>query len=116
MVSVCSEGQLLLTCERMSGFILVWDISVPRMPSATTQRIVLSQEELLSPEFKIGFTELNITRTSDSPLISQLLINNVTTEMNGSAIYCSEDGDENNAPMTIINVTSKSKTCLLCYF
>ena len=116
MVSVCPGGQLLLTCERMSGFILVWDISVPRMPSATTQRIVLSQEELLSPEFNIGFTELNITRTSDSPLISQLLISNVTTEINGSTIYCSEDGDENNAPMTVINVTSKSKTCLLCYF
>ena len=107
MVSVCPGGQLLLTCERMSGLILVWDISVPRMPSATTQRIVLSQEELLSPEFKIDFTELNITRTSDSPLISQLLINNVTTEINGSAIYCSEDGDENNAPMITIDVKYK---------
>ena len=107
MVTVCPGGQLLLTCERMSGFILVWDFSVPRMPSATTQRIVLSQEELLSPEFKIGFTELNIKRTSDSPLISQLLISNVTTEMNGSAIYCSEDGDENNAPMIAIDVKYK---------
>ena len=106
MVSICPEGQLLLTCERVSGFILVWDISVPRMLSATTQRIVLiiSQEELLSPEFKIGF---NISRTSESLLTSQLLINNVTTEMNGSTIYCSEDGDENGAPMIAIDVMYK---------
>ena len=103
MVTVCPGGQLLLTCERMSGIILYWDISIPRMPSATTQRIVLSQGHLDSPEFRIGFTEFNISLTSDNPLISQLLINNVTTEINGSTIYCSEDGDENNAPMTVIN-------------
>ena len=106
MVSVCPGGQVLLTCERMSGFILYWDVSVPHMAS-TTQRIVLSQGELSSPDFKIGFTEFNITRTLESPLTSQLLINNVTTEINGSTIYCSEDGDENNAPMFAVNVKYK---------
>ena len=99
MVSVCPGGQLLLTCERISGSILYWDFSVPH--GATIQRIVLSQGDLASSEFRIGFTEFNITRTSDNPLISQLLINNVTTEINGSTIYCSEDGDENNAPMIV---------------
>ena len=107
MVTICPEGQLLLTCERISGTILYWDVSVPRMPSATTQRIVLSQGDLLSPEFKIGFIEFNITRTSESPLISQLLINNVTTAINRSTIYCSEYGDENNAPMIAIDVKYK---------
>jgi hypothetical protein len=102
MVSVCPGGQVLLTCERMSGSILVWDISVP---GTTTQRIIVpSLGVILSPEFKIGFTEFNITQ---SPLISQLLINNVTTEINGSSIYCSDDGDVNNAPMTAINIKYK---------
>ena len=113
MVSVCPGGQVLLTCERISGFILVWDVSVPHVPSATTQRIVLSQGTLVSPEFRIGFMEFNISRTSDSPLISQLLINNVTTEINGSAIYCSEDGNENNAPMTVINIKYKGIMIIL---
>jgi hypothetical protein len=31
----------------------------------------------------------------------------VTTEINGSTIYCSEDGDENNATMTAITVIHK---------
>ena len=106
MVSVCPGGQVLLTCGRISGSILYWDFSVPHV-AAIFQRIILSQGDLLSPEFRIGFTEFNITRTSDSPLISQLLINNVTTEINGSTIYCSEDGDENNAPMTVINIKYK---------
>ena len=107
MVSVCPGGQLLLTCERISGSILHWDISVPHGATIQEQRIILSQGDLLSPEFNIGFTEFNVTRTSDSPLISQLLINNVTTEINGSTIYCSEDGDENNAPMVAVNVKYK---------
>ena len=105
MVSVCPGGQVLLTCERMTGSILYWDISVPM--ATPLERLVLSQGALLSPDFRIGFTEFNITRTSDNPLISQLLINNVTTEINGSTIYCSEDGDENNAPMTVINIKYK---------
>ena len=106
-MTVRPEGQLLLTCERISGSVLYWDVSVPHLPSATTQRLVLSEGDLASPEFRIGFTEFNISRTSDSPLISQLLINNVTTEINGSRVYCSEDGNENNAPMTVINVKYK---------
>ena len=112
MVTVCSEGQLSLTCERISGSILYWDVSVPHPMTINHERVVLSQGILLAPEFNIGFTEFNISRTSDSPLTSQLLINNVTTEINGSTIYCSEDGDENNASMTIINVKNKGKIIL----
>ena len=98
-VSVCPGGPVMLTCERMSGAFLYWDASASHLAGATTERIVLSQGVLLSPEFRIGFTEFNITRTSESPLISQLLINNVTTE---TTVYCSEDGDENNTPMIVI--------------
>ena len=99
MVSVCPRGQVLLTCERMSGSFLYWDVSAPHM-DATRERIVSSQGVLV-PEFRI---EYNITLISANPLVSQLLINNVTTEINESIIYCSEDGNENNAPMTVINV------------
>ena len=116
MATVCPGGQLLLTCVRMSGSVLFWDVSVPHnIMVGTTQRIVQSQGILLSPEFSIGFTDFNVSRTSDNPLISQLLINNVTTEINGSAIYCSEDGDENNAPMTvIINIEYKGIIKIPC--
>ena len=106
MVSVCPGGQVLLICERISGSVLYWDVSVPHM-AAIPQRLVLSEGDLASPEFRISFTEFNISRTSESPLISQLLINNVTTEINGSTIYCSEDGNENNAPMIAINIKYK---------
>jgi hypothetical protein len=43
----------------------------------------LHQGDLLSPDFRIDFTEFSITRTmsSESPLTSQLLITNVITEI-----------------------------------
>ena len=110
MVSVCPGGQVLLTCERINGSFLFWNVSIPHMAGATSHRSIVpaSPGVILSPDFKIGFTEFNITRTSDSPLTSQLLINNVTTEiLNGSTIYCSEAGDETNAPMTAIDIKYK---------
>ena len=109
MISVCPGGQVLLTCERISGSFLHWNVSVPDQVTLNRERIVSSQGVILSPQFKIGFTEFNITRTSESPLISQLLVNNMSTEINGSTIYCSEDGNEINAPMIAINVKYKGK-------
>ena len=106
MVTVCPEGQVLLTCERMSGSVLYWNISIPHL--VTNQRIIIpNQGVLLSSDFNIGVTEFNISRTSDSPLTSQLLINNVTTEINGSTIYCSEDYNKNNALVVAVNIKYK---------
>ena len=98
VVSVCPGGQILLTCERTPGSFLFWDVSVPQLMGTNRERIVTSQGVLL-PEFNINFTEFNITLISANPLVSQLLIKNVTTEINGSTVYCSEDGNENSAPM-----------------
>jgi uncharacterized Zn-finger protein len=36
-----------------------------------------------------------------------MMVNDVTTEMNGSTIYCSQDGNENGAPMVAIDITNK---------
>ena len=105
MVCVCPGGQVLLTCERISGSFLYWNVSVPHL-ATTRERIVTSQGVLL-PEFKIGFTEFNITLTSGSPLINQMLINNVTIEINGSTIYCSEDGNGNDAQTVAIKAIYK---------
>ena len=106
MVSVCPGGQVLLTCERMSGSFLFWTVSVPRL-AMTRETIVAIQGAISRTALQFNglhLTEFNVTRTSGSPLISQLVINNVTTEINGSTIYCSEDGDENGAPAVAVNV------------
>ena len=107
MVSLCPGGQALLTCERTSGSFLYWTVSVPHLD--TRERIVADQGDF-SPNLLFNglhSTAFTITRTSESPLVSQLLISNVTTEINGSTIYCTEDGNENEAPMITIIVTNE---------
>ena len=112
MVSVCPGGQVLFVCET-NGSVFQWTVSSPHLDTPR-EIIVTSQGILLPSEFRIGFTEtFNVTLTSDSPLISQLQIGNVTTEMNGSTIYCSEDGNETNAPMTIVNAIHKGTIILI---
>ena len=108
MVSVSPEGQVLLTCERIYGSFVHWTVSVFHL-AIPCERIVANQRDILSPKFNIGYTEFKITRTSQSPLTSQLLINNVTAyiELNGSTMYCSEDVNENDAPMVVINIIYK---------
>ena len=108
-VSVCPGGQVLLTCERVSGSFIHWIVSVPHL--ATTREIIISDQGAIST-IDLLFnglhsTAFNVTRTSSSPLTSQMILNDVTTEMNGSTIYCSEDGNENGAPMVTVHVTDE---------
>ena len=98
MVSVCPGGQVLLICETNNP-VFHWIVSSPHL-DRPREIIVTIQGILFSSEFRIGFTEFSVTLISRSSLISQLLINNVT---NGSRVYCSEDGNENNSPMSVIN-------------
>ena len=106
MVSACPGGQALLTCETMSGSFLYWTVSIPRL-AISRESIVSSQGAINTAALQFNglhLTEFNVTRMSGNPLISQLLINNVTTEINGSTVYCSEDGNENGAPAVAVNV------------
>ena len=108
MVSVCPGGQVLLTCEIMSGSssFLYWDVSIPRL-AMSLESIVPRQGAISTTDLqfnRLHFTDFNVTRTSGSPLISQLMVNNVTAEINGSTIYCSEDRNETGAPAVTVNV------------
>ena len=108
MVSVCPGGQVLLICERISGSFLFWTVSIPRL--ATTRDTVVADQGAISTtdlQFSgLHSTAFTVTRTSGNPLTSQMMVNDVTTAMNGSTIYCSEDGDENGAPMITVNVAN----------
>ena len=118
MVSVCPGGQVLLTCERMFGSFLFWTVSVPHL-AMTRDTIVASQGIVITPALEFNglhSSAFTVTRTSDSPLTSQMMVNDVTTAMNGSTIYCSEDGNENGAPAVAITVTNEgilNDVCIL---
>jgi hypothetical protein len=95
----------------MSGTFLFWTVSVPHL--AMTRESIVSATGVVSTtalQFNgLNSTAFTITRTSGNPLTSQMIINNVTTAMNGSTIYCSEDRNENEigVPAVTITVTTK---------
>ena len=59
IVPVCLGGQVMLTCERMSGLILHWTVSIPRLamtrdslvadqgPDHSVQQICISMDCIL---------------------------------------------------------------------
>jgi hypothetical protein len=92
----------------MSGSFLHWTVSIPHL--ATTREVIVSRQGVVSTTLQIDglrSSVFTIIRTSGNPLTSQMMVNDVTTQINGSTIYCSEDGIENNAPMVTIIVTNK---------
>ena len=110
-ISVCPGGLVLLTCERVSGSFLHWKVSVPHL--AMTRDTVVADQGVISTKYLqfngLHSTAFTFTRTSGNPLTSQMMIN-VTIEMNGSTIHCSEDMINDNAngvPMVTIAVTNK---------
>ena len=113
-MSVCPGEQVLLTCESVSAgsvSFLFWTVSVPRL--AMTRDTVIADQGVISTtdlQFNgLRSSAFTVTRTSGNPLIIQMVID-VTTEMNGSTIYCSENainGNANGTPMVTINVTNK---------
>ena len=108
MVSVCPGGQVLLTYERISGSFLHWNISIPHV--ITCENIVPNQGTFRPVDIWLtGFhsATFTITHTSINPLISQMMVSNVITEINGSTIHCSEDDNENGAPMVILIITNE---------
>ena len=111
MVSVCPGGQVLLTCGINTGPFLFWTVSVPHL-AMTRDTAVANQGAIRTTDLRfddLHSSAFTVTRTSSSPLTSQMMIN-VTTEMNGSTIHCSEEminGNANRVPIVTINVTNK---------
>ena len=102
-MTLCPGQQVTLNCKTNSSSFLYWTVAVPHQV-ITPERIVPNRGAIALPEFTINFARFSITRTSASPLTSQLLINNVTAGINGSTIYCSENENKNGASMVTINI------------
>ena len=95
VVSVCPGGQLNLTCNTMSDqthTALIWNMTFPHRPGYE-QRLILAggSADSASP-FTVGQTEFQFLRTSVSPLMSTMVIDNVSSILNGTRVSCSYGG------------------------
>ena len=85
---------------------LYWTVSVPSLDTNPT-RILSNQGSRSRHNLTVGSSVFHFTRISSVaqiPLISQITIDNVTVGINGTRLFCSTDGDKNNALMSTIHV------------
>ena len=103
--SVCPGEQLTLTCTANHSTILTWTVVVLLTRGNITEtRSVPFMGISLSPFVNNG-VRFNFIRTSNAgtlPLISELLIDRVNININGTEIQCSPVNDELDHQMTFI--------------
>ena len=90
---MCPGGQLNLTCNTMSDqTALLWNMTFPHHPGYE-QRLILAGgiADSASP-FIVGQTVFQFLRTSVSPLMSLMVIDNVSSILNGTRVDCSYGG------------------------
>ena len=109
-VSVCPGGQLVLKCDTNSSVILLeWSVTFnsPNLQHTEMRSVdSLGSAESQAP-FIINHTEFQFLRTSVSPLISTMIISNVSMSLNGTRVDCRYAGMTST---TFINIIRNS-TC-----
>ena len=90
LASVCSGDQLNLTCHPAPNeTLLQWSLTIPGR-SVPELRFISSDGNTVSvAPLTIGQTVFQFIRISISPLTSVMVIDNVTTSLNGTRVDCS---------------------------
>ena len=104
MVSVCPDGQLNLTCSTATmsdETVLTWNMTFPHRPGYELRAFFSTGSAESALPLTVNQTNFQFLRTSTSPLISIIVINNMSTILNGTRVECSY-GDWKET--TILNV------------
>ena len=106
--SVCSGDQLTLTCHTMPNVTLLgWTLTIPDHPAPDIRFLSVGSTVSIMPLI-VRQTVFQFLRTSVSPLISTMVMNNVSTSLNGTRVECSYGGGVMET--TIINIIENGKS------
>ena len=109
-VSACHGDQLTLTCHTTPNMTLLqWTLTIPDRPAPDIRFLSSSGSTQNVLPLIVGQTVFQFLRISISPLISTMVINNVSTNVNGTRVECSYSGEvmETTTINVIGNGTSK---------
>ena len=94
-VPVCSGGQINLTCQATPNeTLLQWSLSLPDRSHPEIRYISSRGNAQSVTPLTVGRTVFQFFRTSTSPLdlTSEIVISNVSVELNGTRVACSSGG------------------------
>ena len=113
VASVCPGGRLNLTCNTMSDQTsLIWNMSFPHRPGYERRFILAGGIADSASPLNVSQTMFQFLRTSVSPLISVMVIDNVDTTLNGTRVECSYGGGVMST--NIINIIGRCMLILQC--
>ena len=90
IASVCPNEQLILTCQaRPDEVLLQWSLRFPGRSQAEDRYISSEGSANRAPNLNVmGNTSFQFLRISTSPLISMMVIDNVSSSLNGTRVDC----------------------------
>ena len=88
--------------------LLQWTLTIPDRPAPDIRFLSSSGGTASVTPLIVGQTLFQFLRTSVSPLTSTMVINNVSTSLNGTRVECSYGGEVMET--TIINVVGNGKS------
>ena len=91
----------------------MWNISVPEMDGVTSRELIITSISQFTSLLvkKKSFKILIISLIEETPLISMMSVANLTADMNGTVINCTDVGDslaETSTSVTKINILKTS--------
>ena len=107
---VCPDEQVNLTCISNGSLILRWDIDIPLPPNSAKydRNVPITGDGMLTPiphpisNGTVNFNFFRISEANTHPLISELMIDRVTVELNGTEINCSTSVPVDEVIMTAV--------------
>ena len=101
VVSVCPGGQQTLTCHT-NMTVLIWSVTLPNFQQPEMRFIDSLGSADSQATFTINHTVFQFLRTSVSPLISTVVIDNVATTLNGTRVDCLYGGTTSTMFISVI--------------
>ena len=105
-VTVCPGELLTVTCTTNGSFIQWTAAPAGAAQGSGFNSIVYKTRDVSTPYISINGTDFVVARNSTSPLVSVVLIDNVTSSLNGATLNCTHS---DGMTSTVINVIGNSK-------
>lgn len=113
---VCPGGELTFVCSTNRSFI-EWNVTIPQSGESRS-RLVASGDQSIGP-LVVNMKSFDVMINSDSlveGLTSKLVIANVTADLNGTFVLCTDIGNsltESSTSMGIIHIINATGTYVI---
>ena len=115
---MCTGERLVLTCSTNAS-LMQWSVTVPRYGTTETRLLQYSGTAQRATPIVIGSITFDISRMLDEsltlPLVSTIISDGVTTDVNGTMVICSEIGTNSQLLASIHIIGSESKLKMIIH-